>query len=269
MCKINVCGSFEIALNPMQIVITDGHELNPGDLTWEAIEKLGKVNYYNSTPKDKIFERCIATDIIITNKTPIDASLIEASQKLKLITVTATGYNNIDVQAAKKANIAVCNVPEYGTFSVAQHTFALLLELVNHVGMHSTSVQKAEWEHSNRWSYSLKPVTELKDKILGIVGLGRIGLQVAEIGKAFGMKIIFSNRSSKNSHVGEQVSMQELFTMSDVISLHCPLTNENTGFVNHEYLSMMKSSALLINTSRGQLINEQDLAEALQKKMLS
>jgi glycerate dehydrogenase len=253
----------------MQIVITDGYELNPGDLDWKEIEKLGAVNYYDSTPWEKIPERCASADIVISNKTPFNDSVLATLTQLKLITVTATGYNNIDIDAAKKAKIAVCNVPEYGTFSVAQHTFALLLELVNHVGLHTESVKKGQWENSGRWSYSLKPVTELKDKTLGIVGLGRIGLRVAEIGITFGMKIIFSNRSPKVSQVGEQVSIQQIFSKSDVISLHCPLTNENAGFVNREYLSMMKPSALLINTSRGQLINETDLAEALQKKMFS
>ena len=253
----------------MQIVITDGYELNPGDLDWESVSKLGDIKYYDSTPTVKIRERCIDADIIVTNKTQIDGSLIQASQKLKLITVAATGYNNVDVQAAKKANVLVCNVPEYGTFSVAQHTFALLLELVNHVGLHAASVQKGEWEKSGRWSYSIKPLTELKDKIFGIVGLGKIGMRVGEIAKAFGMKIIYANRSTKSSDMGQQVSIQQLFEMSDVISLHCPLTKENGGFVNKEYLSKMKPTALLINTSRGQLINEHDLAEALQKKTLS
>ena len=252
----------------MDIVITDGYELNPGDLDWKSITTLGDIKYYDNTSKDKIFERCVTADVIVTNKTRIDASLIEASQKLKLITVTATGYNNIDLQAAKKANVVVCNVPEYGTFSVAQHTFALLLELVNHVGHHAASVQNGDWQKSDRWSFSIQPLTELKDKTFGVVGLGRIGLQVAKIAKAFGMKILFTNRSPKTSDVGHQVSLQELFQMSDVISLHCPLTEENAGFVNQEFLSMMRPSALLINTSRGQLVNENDLAQALKKKIL-
>jgi glycerate dehydrogenase len=154
-------------------------------------------------------------------------------------------------------------VPEYGTFSVAQHTFALILELVNKVGMHAESVRKGEWTASGKWSYALKPISELKDKKLGIVGFGKIGRQVAAIGEAFGMEIIYNNRSLVKWPKGKQLSMKELFKNSDVISLHCPLTKENTGFVNMELLSAMKPSALLINTARGALINEQDLAQAL------
>jgi glycerate dehydrogenase len=253
----------------MQIVITDGYELNPGDLDWQSISKYGEIRYYDTTSDQDVSERCKKADIIITNKTRVGASQIRGFERLKLIAVTATGYNNIDIEKAKEANISVCNVPEYGTFSVAQHTFALLLELVNRVGLHAASVQNEDWEKSGRWSYSIEPPMELKDKLLGIVGLGRIGLQVAELGRAFGMKIIFSNRSAKTSHVGKQVSTRELFASSDVISLHCPLTAENAGFVNEEHIAMMKPSAFLINTSRGQLINENDLAEALRKKKLS
>lgn len=253
----------------MKIVITDGYELNPGDLDWTNINTLGEVDYYEHTPKEKVAERCSDAQIIITNKTPIDEQLVKTSTQLKLISVTATGYNIIDVAAAKKANVAVCNVPEYGTFSVAQHAFALILETVNHVGIYSESVQRGDWTRSGRWSYSIKPLVELKDKTLGIIGFGRIGMQVARIAKAFGMQVIFTNRSPKTSDLGKQVSMDYLFEASDVISLHCPLTTENSGFVDHQHLSKMKPSAVLINTSRGQLINEVDLAKALQKKVLT
>ena len=253
----------------MKIVITDGYELNPGDLGWTAIQSLGDVTYFDHTPKEEIAARCNDAEIIITNKTPIDAAQIQASKKLKLISVIATGYNVIDIDAAKKANVVVCNVPEYGTFSVAQHAISLLLELVNHVGIYSESVQAGDWTRSQRWSYLIKPLVELKDKTIGIVGFGKIGSQVATIAKAMGMNVIFTNRSPKVSDLGNQVSMEHLFEASDVISLHCPLTSENGGFVNHEYLSKMKSSAVLINTSRGQLINETDLAKALKEKVLA
>lgn len=253
----------------MKIVITDGFELNPGDLSWNDIANLGDISYHDQTPKEKIAERCAGADVIITNKTRIDSTSIENAKQLQLITITATGYNNIDLRAAKNADIAVCNVPEYGTFSVAQHAFALILELVNHVGLHSESVRKGDWADSGRWSYSLKPLTELKGKTLGIVGYGRIGKQVGEIGKAFGMKVIFVNRSPVSADFAEQVSLRDLFTISDIVTLHCPLTDENAGFVNMDYLLMMKPTALLINTSRGQLINEEDLADALRKKVLA
>ena len=253
----------------MKIVVTDGYELNPGDLEWANIDTLGEIEYYDHTPKENIEERCTDAQIIITNKTRIDSSLIEASKQLKLITVTATGYNNIDLATAKRANVAVCNVPEYGTFSVAQHAFALILELVNHVGLHAEGVKRGDWTNTGRWSYSLKPLMELKDKTLGIIGFGRIGQQVAKIAKALGMQVIYTNRSNKSSDLGKQVSMEQLFSTSDIISLHCPLTNENAAIVNLQHLSMMKPTALLINTSRGQLINEPDLAQALKDNLLS
>lgn len=253
----------------MKIVITDGYELNPGDLTWTAIRTLGEVAYYDKTSPDEVPERCSAANVIIVNKTRIDATAIEACENLRLIAVTATGYNNIDVNAAKKANVSVCNVPEYGTFSVAQHTFALLLELVNHVALHAESVRRKEWENSDRWSYSIKPLMELKDKTLGVIGFGRIGQRVAEMGKAFGMKIIFHNRSEKQSNLGTAAPLDQLFRESDVVTLHCPLTADNTGMVNAVSLASMKRSAFLINTSRGSLVNEADLAEALRNNVIA
>lgn len=252
----------------MKIVITDGYELNPGDLDWKDISQLGTIEYYDTTPKEKIKQRCKDAEIIVTNKTPISSSVIEGSF-LKLITVTATGYNNIDLVSAKDAGVVVCNVPEYGTFSVAQHTIALILELVNHVGLHAESVKRGEWETSGRWCYSKKPIVELKDKTLGIVGLGRIGGQVAEIAKVLGMKILFYNRSVTNSPIAKQVSLKDLFVMSDIVSLHCPLNAENAGFVNSSLLSTMKPSALLVNTSRGPLIDEHDLAEAIKNEVVA
>lgn len=253
----------------MHLVITDGFELNPGDLSWAEIYEIGDVAYYESTAKDQLIERCKNARVIIVNKTRIDASLFASAPGLKLITVTATGYNNIDVQAAKTAGVAVCNVPEYGTFSVAQHTLALILELMNQVGVHAASVKNKDWERSDRWSYSKQPLKELWGKTLGIVGFGRIGQRVAEMGKAFGMEIVFHNRSPKISSLGRQVSLEELFILSDIVSLHCPLTNDNAGFINRDRLSLMKPSAVLINTSRGQLINEQHLADALQSGILA
>lgn len=252
-----------------QIIITDGNALNPGDLDWTPLSSFGTIEYYDTTPRNEVANRCRNAGIIVTNKTPVDAETIAAAKNCRLIAVTATGYNIIDLGAARKAGITVCNVPEYGTYSVAQHAFALLLELVNHVGLHSESVKNEEWSASGKWSYAKKPVTELKDKKLGIVGMGRIGRQVAEIGRAFGMEIIFNNRSAIKNSIGRQVSMETIFRESDVVSLHCPLTNENARFINKANLSLMKKNALLINTSRGQLINEDDLFEALQNSTLA
>jgi glycerate dehydrogenase len=252
----------------MVIVITDGYTLNPGDLSWDAFKQIGEVKYYDRTGAGDITERCREATIIITNKTPLSAEAIEAASKLKVIAVTATGYNIIDTSAAKQKGIIVCNVPEYGTDSVAQHTIALLLELTNSTGIHSQSVLKGEWEKSIDWSYTKKPVTELSGKTIGIVGFGRIGRRVAEISKAFGMKVIFYS-PNKQSDFAASVSLHELFSESDVISLHCPLKPDNREFVNKDLLSLVKSTAFLINTSRGQLINEEHLADVLKQKKIA
>ena len=183
----------------MEIVITDGYTLNPGDLNWKLLEQLGKLTIYERTDPVALIEKCCHADIILTNKTVITKELILAASNLKLIAVTATGYNNVDVSAAKAQGITVCNVPAYGTFSVAQHTFALLLELVNHVGLNAASTAKGEWSKAKDWCYSLKPVVELKDKVMGIVGLGKIGKQVAIIAQAFGMKVIYTASKYRRS----------------------------------------------------------------------
>lgn len=251
----------------MTIVITDGLTLNPGDLDWSPLSKVGKVIYYDDTPSSLIMERCAGADVIVTNKTIIPGEVITSSATLKLIAVSATGYNNIDIAAAKNKGVVVCNVPEYGTYSVAQHTFALLLELVNHVGTNVSSTKKDEWS-KERWSYTRAPITELKDKTIGIVGYGRIGKQVGVLAKAFGMNVLFNNRSKIVDDESQQVEMEELFSRADVVSLHCPLTATNKKFVNFRLLSSMKKTALLINTSRGGLIDEDDLLRALNDELL-
>jgi glycerate dehydrogenase len=252
----------------MKIVITDGYTLNPGDLSWKPFDGIGEVACYDRTPPEEILERCREAHVIITNKTPIGEQVILAATKLRLIAVTATGYNVVDVAAAKKKGIPVCNVPEYGTYSVAQHAFALLLELTNHVGRHAQSVKEGEWVRSIDWSYAKAPVIELKDKIFGIVGLGKIGNQAANIAHAFGMKVMY-HRGHAEKIPATSVSLEELFTKSDFISLHCPLKPDNQEFVNMAMLSRMKPAACLINTSRGQLIREPDLAAALKSGVLA
>jgi glycerate dehydrogenase len=247
----------------MKIVITDGYTLNPGDLSWEPLHALGEVIYYDRTAPADIFVRCRPANIIVTNKTPIDSATIDAATGLRLIAVTATGYNMVDTMAARKRGISVCNVPEYGTDSVAQHTFALLLELSNSVGRYDQSVREGEWQRSPDFCYSKVPLIELKGKTLGLIGFGRIGRQVARIAQAFGMRILYSGRSA------QAVPMDTLFKESDFISLHCPLTADNHSFINTEFLSYMKPTAFLINTARGQLINETDLAVALRNKVLA
>ena len=246
----------------MQIVITDGFTLNPGDLSWKAFHELGEVIYHDRTASNQIVERCKNAHVIITNKTPVSSEVIDAAKELRLIAVTATGYNMVDVAAAKKRGILVCNVPDYGTDSVAQHTFAMLLELTNQVGLHSASVKAGDWARSADWCYTKRPIKELKNNTIGIIGLGKIGIQMAKIAMAFGMKVIYY-RGKKGLENFTEVSLQELFAQADFISIHCPLTAENNGFINKELLALMKPSAYLINASRGSLIVEQDLADAL------
>jgi glycerate dehydrogenase len=244
------------------LVVTDGFTLNPGDLSWEQFETIGHLTVYERTSPAEVIARCSSASIIITNKTVINADVIRAAKKLKLIAVTATGYNIVDSGAARERKITVCNVPGYGTDSVAQHTFALILELANHVGSNSQSVAGGGWSRSTDWSYSTHPIIELSGKTLGIVGLGKIGGRVAQIALAFGMKVIFFNKG-KTSDAGEAVEMTELFRRADIVTLHCPLTDDNRGFINADMLQLMKPSAFLVNTARGLLINERDLADAL------
>jgi glycerate dehydrogenase len=252
----------------MEIVITDGFTLNPGDLSWQGIDALGSMQYYDRTKQVEVIDRCYNAAIIVTNKTIINAAVINAATQLKMIAVTATGYNNIDIAVAKKKGIVVCNVPGYGTSSVAQQTFSLLLQLTNHVGINAASVANGEWATAKDWCYSIKPIIELKDKVLGIIGMGKIGRQVAAIAKAFGMQVIYFGGKEK-AGTARQVNMYELFMQSDVVSLHCPQTSDNHAFVNKEILELMKASSFLINTARGTLINEKDLAQALQQNRIA
>jgi len=248
----------------MKIVITDGYTLNPGDLSWESFESLGEVVYYDRTPAALAGERCREASVIITNKTPVNADTISGAADLKVIAVTATGYNIVDTDAARIKQIPVCNVPVYGTDSVAQHAFALLLELTNHVGKNNQSVKDGDWIKSADWCYSKAPIIELRNKILGIIGFGKIGQQMGRIAEAFGMKVIYYNRSGQPKGPGS-VSIETLFAESDFISIHCPLRPDNHSFIDKKLFSLMKTTAFLINSSRGQLINEQDLASALTK----
>lgn len=252
----------------MIIVITDGYALNPGDLSWDEISTMGTLKYYDRSAPSEVSKRCMEADIIIVNKTPVSAEAIEKASQLKLITVAATGFNIVDIEAARKRRIPVCNVPEYGRDSVAQHTLALILELTNRVGLHEQSVRRGEWYSAADWCYSRTPIIELAGKTLGIVGLGRIGRKLADIAMALGMKIIFYD-PGKSMDGALEVSLDELFRQSDFISLHCPLRSDNAQFVNAEKLSLMKPGAYLVNTSRGQLIHEGDLARALREKRIA
>jgi glycerate dehydrogenase len=253
----------------MKIVVTDGYALNPGDLSWDPIQQYGELIVYERTPHDLIGERCKDADIVLSNKTPLNREIIERLSQLKLISVLATGYNVIDIEAARSRGVIVCNVPAYGTASVAQHAFALILLLTNHAALHVDSVKNGEWQRSPDWGYAKRPLTELAGKTLGIVGMGNIGQQTARIAIAFGMKVIYYSRHDKQTSLGEYTDIQTVFSNSDFISLHCPLTPDNKEFVNKKMIQRMKPTAYLINTARGQLINENDLTEALNSNIIA
>ena len=251
-------------LQQMKIVILDGHTLNPGDLSWEDIEALGQVDIYERTSYQEIVERASRAEVVLINKSVMDESNLSQLPRLKFIGVTATGYNTIDLEACHKQNITVSNVPGYGSTSVSQHTFALILSLTNHVEQHHNHVVSGGWANSPDWSYGITPLMELKDKTMGIVGLGQIGQKVAQIALGFEMKVLANSRTQKN--IMQKIPMVELDTIfkeSDIVSLHCPLTPENEGMINKDRLQTMKRSAFLINTARGQLVNEVDLADAI------
>ncbi len=257
----------------MQITLTDAYTLNPGDLSWSFLEKYGKVNIYERTSPDlaQYIERCKNAEVIIINKSGLvfGDEILSQLHHLKLIMVAATGYNIIDISSAKKHNIKVCNVPGYGTDSVAQHTIALLLELANQVGAHSQSVEKGNWAKAADWCYTVSPIIELANKTLGIIGFGNIGKKVGEIANALGMNVLYSSNSDKKSSFAKCVDINTLIKTSDFISLHCPANEKTTKMVNEDFLEKMKKSAFLINTSRGQLIDEQVLAESLNNEIIA
>jgi len=255
----------------MNIVVLDGFTLNPGDLSWADFEKLGSVKVYDRTPADLTIERCKDAEIVITNKTVISNNVILALPKLKYVGVLSTGFNVVDINTAAKKGIIVSNVPAYSTNSVAQITFALLLELVTNVGIHNKSVHEGEWENSSDFSYSKTSLIELSGLTFGIIGFGRIGRAVSKIANALGMNLLVTKRSELKDvpNYVKVVHFNEMFKNSDVISLHLPLNNENSEFINSATLSLMKPTAYLLNTSRGGLINEIDLANALNKNKIA
>lgn len=250
----------------MKIIVLDGYTLNPGDLTWDDIADLGYLKVYDRTPIDKVVERIEDAEIVFTNKTPISKEAINSSPKLKYIGVLATGYNIVDIEAAKNKNILVSNIPTYGTNSVAQFTTALLLELCHHVGEHSQAVKRGEWTDNLDWSFWNHPLIELDGKTMGIIGFGRIGQKTSEICQALGMNILAYSNSKRPELENENckyVELDELLTNSDVISLHCPLLPETKGIINNNTIEKMKDGVMIINTSRGELIVEEDLKDAL------
>jgi glycerate dehydrogenase len=250
----------------MKIVCLDGYTLNPGDNPWDEVAKLGEFTCHDRTAPGQILERSRDAEVLLTNKTPLSAETLAQLPKLKFIGVLATGYNVVDVKAARARGVPVSNVPIYGTDAVAEYVFALLLNHLRQPQLHSDLVRQGEWARVNEWSFWRKPLAEVAGKTIGVVGFGRIGRRVGELAAAFKMKVLANDVFQGNppSYPFAWRSVPELFAEADVISLHCNLTPENTGMVNRDLLRSMKKSAYLINTSRGPLIKDADLAEALQ-----
>ncbi len=250
----------------MKIVILDGQALNPGDLSWEKATRLGETVIYDQTVTEaETIARIGDAQIVITNKTVITEAILDACPNIKLICISATGYNNVDGTAARKRNIPVCNVPGYGTTSVAQFTIALLLELCHRIGYHSDLVHEGEWEKCPNFCFWRTPQTELTGKTFGIIGYGSIGRAVAPIAAALGMNVIAHSRTRREDPAGitEMVDLDTLLRRSDVISLHCPLFPETEGIICAETIAKMKDGVMILNTARGPLIDENALADAL------
>ncbi len=254
----------------MKIVVLDGYTENPGDLSWEGLEALGELTVYDRTPAEKIIERIGDAEIVIVNKTPLTKNVFDICPSIKYVGVLATGYNVVDTEAAKLKNIPVCNIPTYGTAAVAQFVFALLLEICHRVQNHNNSVKDGKWTSCEDFCYWLNPLIELAGKTIGLIGFGRIGLATAKIAKGFGMNVLaYDNyQSEEGKALATYVTLDELLAKSDVVSLHVPLFESTEGMINKETLCKMKKSAILINTSRGPLVVEKDLAEALNNNVI-
>ena len=251
----------------MKIVILDGYTENPGDLSWDALKEFGELMVYDHTPYEdaEIARRIGDAEIVFTNKVPVSKSTLAACPNIKYISVLATGYNIVDCKAAAERGIPVSNVPSYGTDSVGQFAIALLLELCHHVAHHSEAVHQGRWETNPDWCFWDYPLIELAGKTMGIIGFGRIGQTTGRIAKALGMKVLAYSRSVREDGkaIADYVDLDTLLSSSDVIALHCPLFPETEGIINKENIAKMKDGVIIINNSRGQLVVEQDLADAL------
>lgn len=249
----------------MEIVVLDGYTENPGDLSWEGFEKLGELKVYDRTPMDKVIERIGNAEAVIVNKTPITKEIISACPSIRYIGVLATGYNVIDVNAAKENGIVVTNIPSYGTWAVGQFAIALLLEICHHVAHHDQAVHEGRWSTNPDWCFWDYPLIELAGKTMGIIGFGRIGQVTGKIAKAMGMHILAydKHQTEEGKEIAEYTDLDNLLSRADVISLHCPLFPDTEGLINRETISKMKDGVIILNNSRGPLIVEEDLAEAL------
>ena len=255
----------------MNLVVLDGHTLNPGDLSWDELQSLGPCEIFDRTTPEQILPRAASAEIILTNKVVLNRETIMALPSLRYLGVLATGVNVVDTTAARERGIPVTNIPDYGTRSVAQHTFALLLELTHHTGYHAQSVRDGRWSRSADFCYWDFPLLELDGLILGIIGFGKIGREVAKIAQAFGLRVLIHSRTIPAELPArmESVPLGELFSRADIVSLHCPLTPATNNLVNAPRLALMKPSALLLNTSRGPLVDEAALAVALNSGRLA
>ncbi|WP_312433619.1 D-2-hydroxyacid dehydrogenase [Lacrimispora sp.] len=249
----------------MKIVVLDGYTENPGDLSWSGFESLGELTVYERTPAETIIERIGDAEAVIVNKTPICAEVLNACPGIRYVGVLATGYNVVDVKAAEEKGVTVTNIPAYGTASVAQFAFALLLEICHHVSHHSNAVYEGRWENNADWCFWDYPLIELSGKTAGIIGFGKIGQATGAIAKAMNMRVLAygSQESESGRAIANYVKLDELLASSDVIFLHCPLFPETEGIINKDTIAKMKDGVILINNSRGPLIDEKDLAEAL------
>ena len=253
----------------MKLVILDGYASNPGDLSWAALERFGELTVYDRTAPEEAAERIADAQIVLLNKTPISAEVFEKCPNLRLISILATGYNIVDIPAAKAHGVTVCNVPGYSTGAVAQMTFALLLEISQQVGLHSAEVFAGKWQTNPDFCFWSKPLMELAGKTMGLIGYGAIGQAVGKLAQAFGMKLLVTARHEKPVPEGaEFVNLKTLLSRSDVVSLHCPQTAENLHMIDKEALEAMKPGAILLNTARGGLIDEQAVADALRSGRL-
>lgn len=250
----------------MKIVVLDGYTENPGDLSWDSLGALGDLTVYDRTPKEQVIERIGDAEAVYVNKVPIDRNVMDKCPSIRFIGVLATGYNVIDVEAAREKGIVVCNVPTYGTLSVAQYAIALLLELCHHAGEHSACVKAGEWTKNKDWCFWKYPLIELSGKKMGIIGFGRIGQMTGRLAAAFGMEVLaFDSHPAASMEIEgcRYAALDEVIESTDVISLHCPLFPETREIINKETISRMKEGVMIINTSRGPLICEKDLADAL------
>ena len=253
-------------MSERKIVVLDGYTENPGDLSWEGLERLGEVTVYDRTAPGEAAERIGGASLVLTNKTPITREVLESCGNVRYIGVLATGYNVVDVQAARERGIVVTNIPAYGTEAVGQYAIALLLEICSQVGHHSRAVHEGRWESCRDFCFWDYPLIELAGKTMGIVGFGRIGRTVARIAQALGMNILACANHPNPAYENEScryASLEEVLAQSDVISLHCPLTKETEGLINRDTIGKMKDGVILLNNSRGPLVVEEDLAEAL------